>query len=141
MQASVAAYFRLDNLECSLCHDILDQPVHLPCYQTLCSECQLTEQRKLESPCCGGVMHDKEQIANTCQLTNIYQGDSVQCEECQQLVKASQLEEYVGRSCQSTIAESPAKCVSPRSPFETTLLSFVSCRAKAGEESSREDGI
>ena len=27
----VAAYFTLDDLECSLCHDVLYRPVHLPC--------------------------------------------------------------------------------------------------------------
>ena len=112
MPSSVAAYFTLNDLECSLCHDVLDRPVHLPCNQTVCSEClctQLAEQRKLECPCCGVVMHDKEHITPASSLIiKVLTNLTVQCEECQQFVKASQLEEHLRSSCQSsTIAVSP----------------------------------
>ena len=78
-------------------------------------------------------MHDKERITPASSLIiKVLSNLTVQCEECQQFVKASQLEEHLGSSCQSsTIAVSPTNVSvqdllskpssSPLSPVEQQL--------------------
>ena len=52
----MVSFFTLNDFEYSLCYEILDQPVHLPCNHTVYGKCltaQKQNQRRLVCPCCG----------------------------------------------------------------------------------------
>ena len=140
LPASVATFFTLEDLECPLCHEILDQPVHLPCNNTACAKCltmQLGEQRKLVCPCCGDKMHELKYItAASTLVVKVLSNLTVCCKTCKSFIKASEVDIHDNSNCQqggSTVSSVDAiihdilskTSTSPLSPLEQQIGSSL----------------